>query len=274
MTLQAPAVVEALDFEAILADIKARIVALMPAAAAVIELESEPLNILAQAFAYRELLYRARVNDAAAAQYIETASGADLDHKADFYGLQRQSGESDERLRLRLRAAILALAGNGTREAYEARALAAHPGVRQARAAQIAPGSVGVVVWPAAGQDGAQVLAAVRAALMADNARVLGVSLSVTLAQPVTFDVRATITREASAPADLLQRLRQHLQEAVESYPIGRAMPRAWVSAQLYQSGVAAVQFSAPDAPPETLPISPGQYPTIGALVLEDGGSV
>ena len=99
MTLANPSVVETLDFETILDDIKARIVALMPAAAPVIELESEPLNILAQSFAYRELLIRARVNDAAAAQYIETASGTDLDHKADFYGLTRMPGETDERRR-------------------------------------------------------------------------------------------------------------------------------------------------------------------------------
>ena len=273
MTLAAPAVIEALSFEAILADTKARIVALWPEAAAVIDLESEPLAILAQAFAYRELLYRARVNDAAAAQYIETATGTDLDHKADFYGVQRLPGETDERLRLRLRAAIAAIAGNGTREAYEARALAAHPGVKQARAMQPAPGSVIVIVWPHDGHEPQAVTAAVQAALMADDARVLGVNLTVTTARPVTLNVRATITRDNTAPADLLQRLRAALDAALGAYAIGRSVPRSWVSAQLYQPGVAAVQFAGPTDPPELLAIRPDEYADLGTVELVDGGT-
>ena len=270
MTLATPAVIEALSFEKLLADTKARIVALWPAAAAVIELESEPLNILAQVFAYRELLYRARVNDAAAAQYIETATGADLDHKADFYGLTRMPGETDERLRTRLRAAIAAIAGNGTAPAYEARAMAAHIGVRAARALQPAPGTVNVVVWVAAGHDPIAVVAAVRAALTAETASILGVNLIVSTASAVPLTVRARITREASAPTDLLTRLHDRLAAAVAAYPVGRAMPRAWVSAQLYQAGVALVEFAGAGDPPELLAVRADEYVHLVATDLQE----
>ena len=64
--LPPPEVVETLDFETILQVHRADLLARYPEAAAVIDLESEPLNKLLQAHAYRELLYRQRVNEALA----------------------------------------------------------------------------------------------------------------------------------------------------------------------------------------------------------------
>ena len=123
--LPPPEVVETLDFETILQVHRADLLARYPEAAAVIDLESEPLNKLLQAHAYRELLYRQRVNEAARAHLLAFATGADLDHKAAFYGLTRLAGESDERLRARVQLRIKSLAGNGTREAYELTAMTA-----------------------------------------------------------------------------------------------------------------------------------------------------
>lgn len=78
--LPAPAVIEALGFEPILADYKADFVARYPAAAAVIDLESEPVVKLLEVGAYRETLLRARYNDEARALLLAYATGADLDH--------------------------------------------------------------------------------------------------------------------------------------------------------------------------------------------------
>ncbi|MFV0680023.1 baseplate J/gp47 family protein, partial [Ottowia sp.] len=138
-TLPAPSVVEALDHERIFAAHKADLLARYPEAAAVIELESEPLTKLMQAHAYRELLYRQRVNEAARAWLLAFATGADLDHKAAFYAVQRQAGETDDRLRARIQLRVRALAGNGTRQAYEYTALTASTQVRAARATQPTP---------------------------------------------------------------------------------------------------------------------------------------
>ena len=69
-TVTAPQVVEALDFEAIFAQLKAELLARLPGVADVLELESEPLTKLIESHAYRELLYRARVNDAARRQLL------------------------------------------------------------------------------------------------------------------------------------------------------------------------------------------------------------
>ena len=277
MTLPTPAVLETLDYEAVLADIKRLIVEQFPDAAPTLALESEPLVQLAQAFAYRELLVRSHINHVAAAQLIDYATGADLDHKADFYGVTRLPGpppESDERLRERLRLAVLALAGNGTAQAYEARAMAAHTGVKQAKATQPTPGSVTVLVWPAAGHSPAEVLGAVTTALSADNARILGVPLTVALAQAVPLNVRAIVTRDVGAPADLAAQLQALLTARLADYArIGKPVPRSWVSAQLYTQGVAAVIYPDAATPPELLAIGPGQYAIAGQIDITEGGT-
>ena len=139
-TLPAPRVVEALSYEAILAAAKAdfaeRLRPHLPNIDEILQLESDPVVKLLESHAYRELLYRARVNDAALAHLLAFATGADLDHKGAFYGLARLDGESDERYRRRIQLRVRALAGNGTREHYELAALTASQSVRDAIATQ------------------------------------------------------------------------------------------------------------------------------------------
>ena len=66
----APAVIEELNFETLLAERKAELIAAMPAdmqadITATLALESEPLTILLEDNVYRELALRAHVNDSA-----------------------------------------------------------------------------------------------------------------------------------------------------------------------------------------------------------------
>ena len=96
-TLPPPSVVEPLDFEAILAAQRTDLIARYPEAADVLDLESEPLAKLMEVFAYRELLYRARVNDAARAHLVAFATGSDLEHLGAFYNVPRIDGEADDR---------------------------------------------------------------------------------------------------------------------------------------------------------------------------------
>jgi phage-related baseplate assembly protein len=84
-SLPAPEVIETLAFEAIVADIKADLVARHPDAFAIVNLESEPLIKLIEAAAYRELLLRGRYNDEARALMLAYATGADLDHIGATY---------------------------------------------------------------------------------------------------------------------------------------------------------------------------------------------
>jgi hypothetical protein len=76
-TLPAPDVVEPLDYESIYQAALAEFRARMPDWSA--ELESDPVLKLIEVFAYRELLIRARVNEAAQSVMLAYATGADLD---------------------------------------------------------------------------------------------------------------------------------------------------------------------------------------------------
>ncbi|MBU1350635.1 MAG: baseplate J/gp47 family protein [Gammaproteobacteria bacterium] len=271
--LPAPNVVEALDYETILGAHRADLLARYPAAADVIALESEPLAKLLQAHAYRELLYRQRVNDAARAYLLAYATGADLDHKGAFYGLPRLPGEADERYRVRIQLRIRALAGNGTREHYELVALTASPNVRDAIAMQPWPGSVRVQLWLHDTTTADATQAAVLAALNADGARPLGVPVSVSLARPRAIHITAALTREPGAPTTLVAQLQAALPLALAAYArLGRAVPRSWVTTRLHVEGIAAVRYPDAAAPAELTPMADDEYPVLGALQLVDEG--
>ncbi|EKN5085172.1 baseplate assembly protein, partial [Yersinia enterocolitica] len=82
--LPPPFVVEELDYETLLAERKATLISLYPeeqraAVARTLSLESEPLVKLLQENAYREVILRQRVNDAARAVMVAYAVGSDLD---------------------------------------------------------------------------------------------------------------------------------------------------------------------------------------------------
>ena len=85
--LPAPAIVEPLDFETIFAASLAQFQAYFPTFDAAVE--SDPVVKLIQLFAYRELLFRQRVNDTARAVMPAYAIGADLDNLAATFGIER-----------------------------------------------------------------------------------------------------------------------------------------------------------------------------------------
>jgi len=269
-TLTPPAVIEPLDFERILAEIKSDLLERYPEAADTLALESEPLTKLIETFAYRELLYRARVNDAARAHLLAFAIGGDLDHLAALFGVVRMDGEDDDRLRLRLQLRIAALAGNGTAQHYEYHALSASGNVRAARATQLMPGSVHVVLWLI---DATQNTAELVRDVLCDEARLmLGVIVSVGVARPRTIAVRARVWRAPTALPGLLDLLPTRLADALAQRPLGGVVARSWVVAALHAAGVAAVEFMADDAPPAATVLADDEYPMLGAVELIDGG--
>jgi phage-related baseplate assembly protein len=70
-----PGVVETLDIEALVTSMRHDLVARFPAIAGVIDLESEPARKLIEVFAYREVLLRARINDAARQRMLAMPHG-------------------------------------------------------------------------------------------------------------------------------------------------------------------------------------------------------
>ncbi|MFM5785892.1 baseplate J/gp47 family protein [Aeromonas veronii] len=171
--LPAPDAVELLDYEAILAERKAALIALYPAdqqaaITATLALESEPITKHLQENAYRELLLRGRINNAAVANMLAWAEGADLDNLVANWDVERlvvQQGddtatppiptimESDEALRERSLMAWDAMSTAGPRGAYEFFARSADGRIIDAKA--ISPsGAVAVVTIISSEGDG------------------------------------------------------------------------------------------------------------------------
>lgn len=137
--LPAPDVVEELDFETILAERKATLISLYPedqqeAVARALMLESEPLVKLLEENAYRELIWRQRVNEAARAVMLACAAGNDLDVIGANYNTTRLTitpaddstlpptpavMESDTDYRLRIQQAFEGLSVAGSVGAYQ-----------------------------------------------------------------------------------------------------------------------------------------------------------
>lgn len=176
--LPSPDVVEALSFDAILGDMKASFVegwravrALDPSLPQydVEMLETDSAVILLRVCAYRELLLRARINDAARSLLLAHAKGSNLDHIGALFGVARaaivprprpyatnpEDWQTDTAFRLDIQLAPEAYSTAGSQGAYIFHARRIDPAtVFDAWAWRPDPGKVEVVL---AGADGASV---------------------------------------------------------------------------------------------------------------------
>jgi phage-related baseplate assembly protein len=144
--LKPPDIIETLDYEAIVQAMRDDLVQRFPLIAGVIDLESEPARKLIEAFAYRELRLRARINDAARAVLLASSYGTNLDHLGALFATARQDGESDDRFRRRIQLAPEAFSVAGPEGAYQYHALTVAPWARDVSAISNRPGIVRVTV--------------------------------------------------------------------------------------------------------------------------------
>ena len=268
--LPAPDVVEKLDFETIYAERKAALIALYPAdqradLIATLALESEPLCKLLQENAYREMLLRQRINDAARSVLLAFARGADLDQLAanvnvarlvvvqaqpDHFPPLAAVMESDDDLRERALQAFEGLSVAGPRNAYVFHARSADGRIADASAISPAPTEVVVSLLAKAG-DGtapADLIAVVSSALNDDNIRPVGDRLMVQSAKVVRYEIRATLYLQQGPEAEPIL---QEAQRRVDAYRnalrrLGRHINRSAIIAALHAEGVKRVELQAP----------------------------
>ena len=139
-----PQVVEELSYETIEQECYNDFVKRDPSYTAL--LESDPAIINLQTDAYREMLLRQRINEAAKANLLAYAMGSDLDQKAADYGVTRLSGESDDRLRYRCQLSLEGFSTAGPVGAYRYYALSSSVKVKSVDVASPSPGVVQVTV--------------------------------------------------------------------------------------------------------------------------------
>ena len=268
--LPAPDVIEALDYEAILAASVADARARFPDLAG-LDSEADPVFKLLEVTSYREMIVRARVNDGARAVLLASAQKADLDQLAALFGLSRQvldpgdpdanppverTYESDDRLRSRTQLAPSALSTAGPASAYRYHSLNASTTVSDVHVASPAPGQVTVTILAAIltdaddGTADAALLAAVTAALSDETVRPMGDVLTVQSAAIVDYVITAVLTI-GSGPdaATVLAAATAAVRAAADAaHSLGAGMPRSALFAALHVPGVTAVTLTSPAA--------------------------
>lgn len=265
--LPPPSVVEPLDFETILAERKAALVSYYPAdqqaaIAATLELESEPLNKLLQENAYREVILRARVNDAAKQTLLAFASGTTLDYVVAEYNIVRllvtpgdpaanppidPVYESDDRLRRRGQMAFEGLTTAGSINAYKFHALSASAEVADVAVDSPTPGTVRVTLLSPAGQPSADTLNRVTQALSAEDVRPLCDLVAVEPVQIKPYAVDATLNTIGLGKAQAIVAATDAMAKAAAAYyRVGATVPLSAIYAALHQPGIDSVTLRAP----------------------------
>lgn len=264
-----PDIIETLDYEAIVTDMRDDLVARFPAIVGVIDLESEPARKLIEAFAYRELLLRARINDSARAVLVASSYAGNLDHLGALFATARQEDETDDRFRRRIQLAPEAFSVAGPEGAYQYHALTVAPWARDVSAIMTAPGTVRVTMLkdgtdpvPTAGE-----LQSVLIALRDDAVRPLTDVVQVLGPQVVAVTIDARLTLYPGPDGTLVQtRALAALNAWLErNRMLGMNLRRSAIFARLHQEGVHSVELL---APAEDAVLDENQVYAISALTV------
>lgn len=267
-SLPAPEVVETLVFEAIVTDLKADFVARHPAAADVIDLESEPVVKLIETFAYRELLLRARYNDEARALLLAFATGSDLDHLGTTYYDEARlvvtpanptaipptaavmESNDDYRNRLALKPESWSVAG--PRDAFKYHAISASGQIKDASVTSPEGGTTQIYVLTRTGTGipDSGLLATVTGAVNGETVRPLSEEVIVSAPTIVNYALNIDLTLFAGPSTELVTAA---VQAALAAYAaanhrLGNDIIKSAIDAAAHVAGVKKVVINSPVA--------------------------
>lgn len=270
--LPSPTVIEQLDYEEILAERRQALLDLVPASQraeveATLERESEPLTKLLQENAYREMVWRQRVNEAAKAVMLAYAKKDGLDQLVANFEVERlvvdegdpdatppvpPTYESDDDLRLRAQQAWEGLSVAGPRGAYVFHAMSADGRVADATAISPNPAEALVTLLSTEGDGTASqdLIDTVDAALSAEDIRPVGDRLTVQSAAITDYAIDATLY---VYPGPEQEPIHEAAEAAIQRYiteqrRLGRDIRISAIHAALHVEGVQRVELAAPAA--------------------------
>lgn len=264
--LPAPEVVELLDYETLYQEHLAQFREAMGDGWNA-NLESEPVVKALETGAYREMLLRARINDAARGVMLAFAKGADLDQIGANYAVTRllikaannstspptaAVYESDTDYRNRIQLSLEGYTTAGSTGSYIFHGLSADGNVRDIQPISPAPTQVTVYVLSRLGTGlaSAALLQTVTAALNAEKVRPLTDKVTVLSANIVDYRVEAELTLYDGPDSDVVL---SAAYAAVEDYAasvkrIGYDVALSGLFQALHQAGVQSVKLLQPTA--------------------------
>ena len=268
--LPPPPVVEVIDYEDILAALVADFITRFPDYD-VGGLESDPAKKVLEVAAYREMILRQRVNDAARAVMVASAGDGDLEHLGALFGVERMrvvgnpnavppipdEVEDLERYRERIQLSLEAYSTAGPYGAYAFYGLTASldvkdVGVYGPESGLVDPGHVALYILSRLG-DGTPspaLLAAVTAALSPSDRRPLTDYVAVLAPDIVPF--ATVITLEVPhgpdhelVRAEAMRRVTAYIQSRRK---VGAKVSRDGISGAAFVAGVEDVTVTSPAA--------------------------
>ncbi|AMO81151.1 MAG: baseplate assembly protein [Enterobacterales bacterium] len=270
--LPAPDVVEVLDYESVLSERKTTLLSLCDesqrdAVARTLQLESEPLTKLLEESAYREIIWRQRVNEAARANMLAYATGSDLDNLGANYNILRlvitpadetvippvpAIFESDSDFRVRIQQAFEGLSVAGSVGSYQFHGRSADGRVADVSVVSPSPASVTISVLSREGNGAAsqELTDIVYLALNAEDVRPVADRVTVQSAKIVTYEINAVLYLY---PGPEVEPVRQAAEDKLKAYisaqhRLGRDIRKSAIYAALHVEGVQRVELAQPVA--------------------------
>lgn len=259
--LPAPQVVEDIDYETILADMLADFMARHTDYTALVE--SDPVYKGLEVSAYREMLLRQRINNAAKAVMLPYATGTDLDNLAAFYFVERlvvdpgdpnatppiyPTYETDARLLERVLLSPGQFSTAGAVSSYKYHAMTASADLKDVDVQSPTPGDVQVTVLSTAGNGlpDAALLTTVDTALNADLVRPLTDTVAVQAAEVIEYSIDATLYLYPGPVADVIQQTALDRVTALvdELHRLGYNIHATAIYSALQVSGVQRVELT------------------------------
>ncbi|MEW7980283.1 MAG: baseplate J/gp47 family protein [Candidatus Sedimenticola endophacoides] len=284
--LPSPEVVEQLDYEQIIATMLADLRARDEQFTALVE--SDPAYKILEVAAYREILLRARINDASRAVMLAYARGSDLENLAAFFGVERQlvdkgnseaippvppTYEDDNRLRKRVQLSLEGHSTAGPVGSYVFHSLAASARVKDVDVASPTPGEVIVTVLSddEQGVPSSELLSAVESTLNAEDVRPLTDHLTVQPAEILTYEIEASLVLYTGPDAAVVQAAaRQSVTDYVRRHHLlGNDITLSGLYASLHKEGVQRVNLISPAA---DIVVAPYQAAWCSGITITDGG--
>lgn len=264
--LPAPDIIQSLDYESIVTEVKELLLAKNPDYADVLALESEPLTIAIQAFAYRELLLRQQINEAIRSNLLAFATQSDLDQLAAFYGVVRQRGENDDSFRQRVKDRILGSSTAGGEAHYRYQAISVSTDIRDIAVDSPEPGRVRVSVLANSEVDIEPLVQKVRERVTSPQVQVLTDTVDVVAAELVEVDIVADIIPQMGSLPISTDVLTATFTRAVEQQRrLGWDFAPSWIIRQLHSANVQEVRLLSPMS---NVSIQPNQCVAIRQLTF------
>ncbi|WP_264683180.1 baseplate assembly protein [Wolbachia endosymbiont (group B) of Euphydryas aurinia] len=236
-------IVEKLSYEEIFSRMKEELVRRDETFSALVE--SDPAIKILEVAAWQELLLRERINEAIKSNLLKFATGEDLDNLAEFYGVERQKEEDDERFRKRIKAKIIGWSTCGSKEYYRYHALSADSRVKDALVESPIPGKVQIsILSTQLSTLPEELLEIVKKQVTRDDIRVLTDTVTVIGCNITEIDIHS---RMSISPIISKEEIKKQFIEKFEaSRRLGWNVRKSWIIANLFVDGVENVELIEP----------------------------